>query len=51
MFISYLNANRDKPRPYLFGETSFVAAGFIPACMGRILRCGQVSNKSLNSGI
>ena len=22
----------DKPRPYLFGETSFVVAGFIPAC-------------------
>jgi hypothetical protein len=22
----------DKPRPYLSGETSFVVAGFIPAC-------------------
>ncbi len=22
----------DKPHPYLFGETSFVVAGFIPAC-------------------
>jgi hypothetical protein len=25
----------DKPRPYLFGETSFVVAGFIPACKGK----------------
>ena len=23
-------AGGDKPRPYLFGETSFVVAGFIP---------------------
>jgi hypothetical protein len=24
----------DKPRPYPFGETLFVVAGFIPACKG-----------------
>jgi hypothetical protein len=24
----------DKPHPYLFGETLFVVAGFIPACKG-----------------
>jgi len=24
----------DKPHPYLFGETSFVVAGFIPAWKG-----------------
>jgi hypothetical protein len=28
----------DKPHPYLSGETSFVVAGFIPACKGRKCR-------------
>jgi len=27
----------DKPHPYLFGETSFVVAGFIPAWKGQIV--------------
>ena len=27
----------DKPQPYLFGETSFVVAGFIPACKGQLV--------------
>jgi hypothetical protein len=27
----------DKPHPYLFGETSFVAAGFIPAWKGQLV--------------
>ena len=25
----------DKPHPYLLGKTSFVVAGFIPACKGQ----------------
>jgi hypothetical protein len=28
-------SGEDKPRPYPFGETSFVVAGFIPACKGQ----------------
>ncbi len=27
----------DKPHPYRFGETSFVVAGFIPACKGQLV--------------
>ncbi len=27
----------DKPHPYLFGETSFVVAGFIPAWKGQLV--------------
>jgi hypothetical protein len=36
-FIIYANqiAGGDKPHPYLFGETSYVVAGFIPASYGQ----------------
>ena len=27
----------DKPHPYLVGATSFVVAGFIPACNGQLI--------------
>jgi hypothetical protein len=34
----------DKTRPYLFGETSFVVAGFIPACKGQPATSSAESN-------
>jgi hypothetical protein len=40
----------DKPHPYLFGETSFVVAGFIPAWKGQLVEeIAQLRIKGVNA--